>query len=417
MVDTVNPASANQPKNADQLEQSIEEWRISALRTIDKRLALYDSKPTGQNAPPATSSASPHTRYSGSHRALDVVEVLEQILSYTSPRTHYKAWNVSRRWREIVVHMLDTQYHAPYPCVAVEHGDTIPPNMKRLSPSEDEVAQLQAQIDIDSMIEHRLRLGWTDLFITARFTQADTLPQQMLTAVHTSIHSEFESHELRSFYSTSDGSRWMDLSQFEVNPYFTDLFGDCFQEFKGSYYITIKPHIQDYLRNLASSTGPSREQLIQDMFLTRPPCKVLRIYATMKSREGLQVVGSVHQTDGVRIGDLLPQLQQHCSTATELWYTRSQLLRTEIVGHTDLENSHRAWICPGFPKLVIFPEATEQLYPSSAQHICTFSQRHKEMHMREWHEDVSKPKKLLQDIWYSKTQAEIDAYIPDFLNA
>jgi len=244
-------------------------------------------------------------------------------------------WMSSRYWSKsfLTPHPELTIKHGMYPCVAVEHGDTIPPNMKRLSPSEDEVAQLQAQIDIDSMIEHRLRLGWTDLFITARFTQADTLPQQMLTAVHTSIHSEFESHELRSFYSTSDGSRWMDLSQFEVNPYFTDLFGDCFQEFKGSHYITIKPHIQDYLRNLASSTGPSREQLIQDMFLTRPPCKVLRIYATMKSREGLQVVGSVHQTDGVRIGDLLPQLQQHCSTATELWYTRSQLLRTEIVGH------------------------------------------------------------------------------------
>ncbi|KAI4934403.1 hypothetical protein J4E85_002259 [Alternaria conjuncta] len=303
--------------------------------------------------------------------------------------------------------------------------------MKWLPPSEDEVARLQEHFYDNSMLRGNLLLGWTKPFITARFTQANTLPQPMLTALHTAMHSEFEPHELKSFYSPPDGPRWLDLSQFEVNPYFVDLFGDCFQPFQGSYTVTIKPHIQEYLRSLASNTGPSREQLVNNMFLTRPPCKVLRIYATTKSREGLQMVGSVHQTDGVRIGDLLLQLQQHFSTAIELWRSRSQSLRKliagheslwdseeeEIAGYESLWGSEEAWICPGFPKLIIFLEATEQPDPSFAQHLCNFSQRNTEMHMREWHEDVSKPKKLLQDLWDSMTQAEIEAYMSDFLNA
>lgn len=83
MVDTESPAPANEPKIDDQLEKRIEEWRTSALRTINERIALYDPTPTHQNASPVTSSASLHARYSASHRALDVVEIPEHLLFHT----------------------------------------------------------------------------------------------------------------------------------------------------------------------------------------------------------------------------------------------------------------------------------------------------------------------------------------------
>lgn len=100
----------------------------------------------------------------------------------------------------------------------------------------------------------------------------------------------------------------MDLSQIKVNPSFVDLFGDCFQSTQSSHTITIKPHIQEYLKQLEMVKITVREQLIQDMYLTQPPCKVLRIYALRRISDGLRVVGQVHQTNGVCIGDLLYML-------------------------------------------------------------------------------------------------------------
>jgi len=393
MVDTENPAFANQTNNADQLEQSIEEWRTSALRTIDARIALYDPKPIGQDAPPATSSASPHAHYSGSHRALDVVEILEHILSYASPRTHFAAWNVSRHWREIVVHTLGTQYRVPYPCAAVEYGDTIPPSLKWLPPSEDGVTRLQNTCNIRNPYAYRRILS--DHFLTARFTQAYTLPQELLTSLHTKIRSEYGRFGSSSIYSLAEEPRWLDLSQLEVNPYFVDLFGDCFQPFQGNYTITIKPRIHDYLKDLSSSKiGPSREQLIHSMFLSRPPCKVLRIRAIGKIHEEMQVLGIVSKEDGVRVGDLLLLLQQHFSTATELWQARSRSLREEVSGHTTPFRMLEAWNCPGFPKLAIFLEGMAQSDRPLAHHLCTIFQRNRYMHKTEWHEDHTKPTRI-----------------------
>ena len=392
MADNGSPASVSEPKNADQLEKSVEESRTSALRVIDERIALYDPKSVDQKASLTTPLVSQHTRHGGSHRALDVVELLEQILSHASPRTHYAAWNVSRHWREVVVHTLDTQYRVPYPCAAVEHGDAIPPSLKWLPPSNDEVTELQDTIDMTSSGTHDRRLF--DPFLTAQFTQANTLPQPLLNALHTRFLVDFRMRSFKDFYYPEDCPRLLDLSQVEVNPYFVDLFGDCFQSTQGNYTITVKPRIKDYFQDISSAKGPYREQLIHSMFLTRPPCKVLRIYAIGKSHEDLQVVGTVNRTDGIHIGDLLLLLQKRLSTAIEVWRNRSQSLREDIAGHTTLRGIHKAWNCPGFPKLAIFLESTTEHGPPMAQRLSYINQRNHYMHKTEWHEDHTKPTRI-----------------------
>ncbi|KAH6882861.1 hypothetical protein BKA58DRAFT_434622 [Alternaria rosae] len=357
MVNNENPISIGESKHADQLE-----------------IALYDPKPTDQNASSATSSVSRNAYYGASHRALDVVELLKQILSHASPRTHYAAWNVSRRWREIVIHMLDMQYRAPYPYVAVEQGGIVPPSLRWLPPCEDEITRLQNTFNITTA--HAYSRSLSDPFLIARFTQADTLPQQLFTSLHNRIRSDFRLYRSPSFYSLAEEPRWLDLSQVEVNPYFVHLCGDCFQPFQGNYTISIKPRIKDYLGDSSSTTGPFWEQLIHNMFLGRPTCKVLRIYAIGKIHEEVQALGT------------------HSSTATELWRTRSKSLREEIIGHTTPVEIHKAWNCPGFPKLAVFLESTAQSGPPFAHHPCDINTRNIYMHKTEWHEDHLKPTRI-----------------------
>ena len=393
MVDTENPASANQPKHADQLGQGIEEWRTSALSAIDKRIALYNPKLTHQNVAPATSSASPHTRYSESHRALDVVEILEQILSHTSPRTHYKACNISKRWREIVVHMLETQYRVPYPCPPVEYGDTIPSDLDWLQPPEDEATKLQNAINGTPGSDQNIVIN---PFLTALWTQARIFPQPVLNVIRDMASRQSKFLNLSDFSSETGEARWMDLSQFRVNPYFVELFGDCFRSTESSYTIIIKPHILEYLEQLETVKGTVREQLVHDMYLTQPPCKVLRTYAVRRFSDGLQMIGQVHQTNGVRIRDLLHMLQvdRKFSRAIDQWRTRSEYLRKAIADHTpdvfSLSDEEKLWACPGFPKLVIFFEALEQPHPTFAQELYNNTPYRKSAQKKEWHEYIQK---------------------------
>lgn len=391
MVDNESPASMNGRKRTDQLEQTIGGWRTSALRAIDKRIALYNPKLTHQNAPPATSSASPHTRYSESHRALNVVEILEQILSHTSPRAHYKAFNVSKRWREIVVHMLGTQYHFPYPCPPVEYGDTIPSDLDWLQPPEDEATIYQNAINRTPGSDQNILIY---PFITALWTQARIFPQPVLDGIRKM--ASMQSGDLSDFPSGSVKPRWMDLSQFRVNPYFVELFGDCFRSTESSYTIIIKPRILEYLEQLETVKGTVREQLVHGMYLTQPPCKVLRTYAVSRFSDGLQMIGQVHETNGVRIGDLLHTLQvdRKFSKAIDQWRTRSEYLRNAIADHTpdvfSLSDEEKLWACPGFPKLVIFFEASEQPHPTFAQELYDITQCRKSAHKKEWHEYIQK---------------------------
>ncbi|KAI4939881.1 uncharacterized protein J4E92_001167 [Alternaria infectoria] len=393
MVDTEDPASANQPKNADQLEQSIEEWRASAIRAIDKRIALYNPKLAHQKAPPATSSASPRTRNSEPHRALDVVEILEQILFHTSPRAHYKAFNVSKRWREIVVHMLGTQYHVPYPCPPVEYGDIIPSDLDWLQPPEDEATIYQNAVNRTPGSDQNMLIY---PFITALWTQARIFPQPVLDGIRQMASMQSRFKNLPEFSSGSGEARWMDLSQFRVNPYFVELFGNCFRSTESSYTIIIKPHILEYLEQLETVKGTVREQLVHGMYLTQPPCKVLRTYAVSMFSDGLQMIGQVHQTNGVRIGDLLHMLQvdRKFSKAIDQWRTRSENLRKAIADHTpdvfSFSDEEKLWACPGFPKLVILFEALEQPHPTFAQDLYDITQCRKSAHKKEWHEYIQK---------------------------
>jgi hypothetical protein len=111
------------PRPHVELDAGVEDWRATALRVIDARLALYNNNSL-------TSRVSLHTTSTASteanavrgcpNRVLGVNELLEEILRNLAPCAQYAAWDVSVSWRRMKAYILRTSYRTPYPCPPYE---------------------------------------------------------------------------------------------------------------------------------------------------------------------------------------------------------------------------------------------------------------------------------------------------------
>ena len=129
------------------------------------------------------------------------------------------------------------------------------------------------------------------------------------------------------------------------------------------------------------------------MFLTSPPCKVLSIYALSTNDRRLQLVSRIRRVEGIRIGDLLPQIRQHIPTAIERWRDSSQILRERIAGErwtkfSSPRNKRRAYGLPGLPKLLVFLESAERSDSTLAHWIHFSSQEYLRVWEEEWNQPV-----------------------------
>jgi len=374
------------PSPRDTLEVGVEEWRASTLRIIDERMALFDT-PEKQPRPVASPALSdfPH---GNPHHALGLNELLEMILLYATPKSQFAAWNVSKGWGDMVAHILQNLFRVPYPCGPVGYGDAIPPNLNWLQPSDTELAHFQETLAILTGPSPQWKIP--DSFLAARLSHAEKLPQSTSDAFRMFSEVNFSFGIWDGPILRADGPCWMDLSQFQVNPYFVDLLGDSLQLSQGSWAITIKPHLEHHLSNHALINGRNN---VHDMFLTSPPCKVLGIYALSMGNTLLQLVSRIRRVDGIRIEDLLPQIRQHISTAIEHWRDSSQPMRQRIAEGrwTRFSSSHnkgQAWSRPGLPKLLVFLESAEQSGPTFAQCVYFSCQERPRVWVDEWNQPV-----------------------------
>lgn len=97
----------------------------------------------------------------------------------------------------------------------------------------------------------------------------------------------------------------------------------------GRCEITIQPWLEKRLHDLDWTVVSALGNLVRHMFLTQPPCKALGIYIF----DGrifyipIQPLARICHTDGIRIGDLLTEIQQHLPTTMEQWRTDAVTMR------------------------------------------------------------------------------------------
>jgi hypothetical protein len=150
----------------------------------------------------------------------------------------------------------------------------------------------------------------------------------------------------------------------------------------------------DSLNTQVSSMDPFLGNILQSMFLTQPPCKALGIYIPGRNFAGLGLMTRVCNSDGIRIGHLLAELEQPLPRAIDLWRVRSQAMRQEIAQllWTSLSTSEQKYWCwdhAGFPKLVIILESTVQNEKTLVQSTYIQTEDFLKVWGEEWYQDLA----------------------------
>jgi len=381
------------PRPYEELEPGVEEWRRTALRTIDTRVSLYANAATlytalGRSAQIESPPTERHARQP--HRALHVTEILEEILRHAAPRDQYAARNVCCKWRHTIEYILNSSYRSQFPCSPVEYHSHINAHWTWQQPSEEELAQLEKRPEL---LSHEAAHAAKNFWVPARITQARALPSEVSKTISSlALHSKWSRTVSTSTAALAD-PRWLDLSQFNFNPYFLDLLSGRAQQKLGRLEVALKPGHREHL--VFQQPLPETEffELIGSMFLTEPPCQALGIYVPRLGAATLEPVTKICDVDGIRVGHLLSTLQAHCGGILDLWSNQVPALRQKILTtpwpkFTFAVDKLTPWWYYGFPTFVLFLESMEDREVPLARYAHTFGEDFERVCQSQWYEDV-----------------------------
>ena len=147
---------------------------------------------------------------------------------------------------------------------------------------------------------------------------------------------------------------------------------------------------------LTSKSSPLADaelgELIQSMFLTKPPIKALGVYTLRNTVAGqLESVARICNADGICIRDLLSVLEQVLTNAIKVWRDSAQAQRKTIAESEwtkfsyPWNKSNIQW-APGFPKLVMFLESSERSTLTIPRASYVGSEDSNELFRDEWFE-------------------------------
>jgi len=381
------------PRPYEELEPGVEEWRRTAIRTIDTRVSSYANAATlykalGRSAQ-IKSPTELHERRP--HRALLITEVLEKILRHGAPRDQYAARDVCCKWRHTIEYILSSSYRSHFPCSPVEYHSPFKAHWAWQQPSEEELAQLEKRPEL---LSHEAAHAATNFWVPARITQARALPSDVRKTIRSlSLHANWF-RKMSTSTAALDEQRWLDLSQFNFNPYFLDLLSGRVQQKLGRLEVAVKPGRREHLVFQQPLSDTKFVELIGSMFLTEPPCQALGIFVPGRlGAATLEPVTTICDVNGIRIGHLLSTLQAHCGSVVDLWSheipaLRQQILTTPWPKFTFAVDKLFPWWYYGRPTFVLFLESMEDREVPLARYAHTFGEDYERVCQSQWYEDI-----------------------------
>ncbi|KAL1799431.1 hypothetical protein ACET3X_003468 [Alternaria dauci] len=379
------------PRPSEFLEAAVEQWRSEALRAIDSRIAMFSSDAVPQQtvATQALRAATISNPSAPVHRLLLIPELLELILRQATPQAQHTAWNVSRFWRKTLEHILAYQYRSRYPCPPVGYGERIDiqKGISWMQPSDDDIARVEQETVNAS--QRPLR-ELSQVYYPAIIAQASSLS----SAAYLAIQDTYERLQWKPAQPNpiDQSRRWIDLSQFRMNPHVVELFGGRMEPKLGHCEISLKAGTGQPCLLRGSLPSGNFANLIADMFLTEPACKAVGIYMTQIYSQHLQLLATVSNKDGVRVGQFLDALHHHAGKLLTRWRSQVEDLWRKIgwPQWADLstpEQKRRPWIYPASPKFFVFLEQTQRGPRTLAQKAYIKGEGVVTVHLSEWFHD------------------------------
>ena len=362
-------------------QQALEEWRRCALLHIDGRIANYQRRPARSNIP----SVPTRMDASRGHRVLRIPELLDMILQFAGPEAQVSAWNVSRVWRRSSKSVISSRhrhsYWQAYPFnIPVEYASLVTtPYTAWCEPTQDELDNFA---QIFSHLTQRVENGRTNyipttvsvrlrgklLYLPARYTQYPSLPSAIVSALvdlHEDQKVTFNSvflHQHSEPVSALGRTYWLDFSQFNINPYFSALFGQRSKVKMGRIEIALRSGSSsvDSLFELCVTQGLL--DLLGPMFISQPPCRVIGLYQTRKTKRGFNddlddfefsnkhLLVRVRNDNGVKVGDVVEALRKHTPEVISSWFDSASELRSLVSSGHWVDD---IWHTPGTPRFFL----------------------------------------------------------------
>jgi len=374
----------------------VEEWRQALLYTIDARLQLYSNHTPSMRAPTSGTARKlqPGDLSFSARRAFDIPELLEMILLYATTDSQYAAWNVDVSWRQTTRYILASRYHSHHPCPPVNHGQRIDRGLSWLQPTEQEI------IDIEHAILS-LRQGTpqgpatTTAFIPApspyfpaRISQARNIPRLYYNKIRNCY--EHIRYSLPGMLPQFGSPCWLDLSQFNFNPYFLELFSERVRLHLGRCEIILGPCSSEqrvYKRPLPQTAF---DELISSMFLTEPPCKAVGIYLPRRRAPVLRLVAKIRDAGGIRVGQVLRTLEQNADDALSCWKNGVKSIEgRDWTAFTRWDEKRRATDFEAYPKFMIFLESDEDASTTIAKRSFPRGDETEQVRQEEWYGELN----------------------------
>lgn len=374
-----------------------EMWKSQCLDIIDARLASYRGKTNGRvpnrNDKIKTTSAARHV--------FNVTKLLDLVTIAGGPELQIKAWTIPGKWRAVAERIMERScgagslFHIQASNVPpVEFGDIIPRDFAPLQLSSTEMGDFEPRLNDAQELVNRLDVPDNVLFFPARLTHAPNLPQNISDKMQKFIQHQYcniamgrktrtrilsdagypvdefvnDFGELNSDEQpTPHEPRWLDLSQFTLNPYFKGLFGSRLVCSYGRCEISLDP-IAD-VPNSRLFPDVLLDYFSGD-FVSQPRCKTLGLYMWEPGWQAdgharLKYLANVHNRSGIRVGQLLTIIRKQSSVAITKWIEQVENLRRWVgAGHW----KHDIWTVRGTPKLVLLLSNQQILSDQGYEH-------------------------------------------------
>ncbi|KAI1539399.1 hypothetical protein PtrEW4_008361 [Pyrenophora tritici-repentis] len=181
-----------------------EGWRVEVVQMIATRQKLQKNHAGLHQTPPKANGPI--------DQALKLPEIIEAIIQQATPAVQAAAWNINHTWRDTVkIFMRPYQPHRSSP--SMYRGQDIGAYKPYVTPLQAEIAQIER---VAPTLSQLAEVDSDKFFFPATIMQSPLLSQEVFDTINISHERCFR----RDYgHRTYRKRQWLDLSQFEFNPY------------------------------------------------------------------------------------------------------------------------------------------------------------------------------------------------------
>ena len=363
--DLANLPVRKAPSYTEAEQSALELWRQQVNYHMTMRISRYSIGCVSRQHGTSVSLA-PRPINRTEHQVFQIPELLDLILSFAGPQVQVRAQQVSTNWRFSAMSVISNPknmeiFRSLAPLPPVEYGQLLDDATRSL-PEPDSQQIEQFGLHVDHMISWWRKLYRRRyVYFPAKLAQRDDLPNGIAQSLNEldvgQRHGDY--HDSIHTVSRTTDLYWLDLSQFQINPYFDLLFSEKGRMLHrlGRWEIGLRSNATSETLVLGDSSSSEKllVQAVGSMHITNPPCRSLGIYCydnCVFPTHGTHILlKRIRNNNGIRVAELLDALQSCAPQLLAKWVKCAEHLRKNVT-----ETGHwvdNVWLIPGTPRFRI----------------------------------------------------------------